>query len=142
MLDIEAARQQYRIQRAQQLPSIDAVAAVTATSALLGTSGNSTARFTEYSATVGLAGWEIDLFGRLASLDEARLQSYYASIESAKAARISLIAEASTAYVALAADRSRLVIAQTTMENSKKAMDLTEALVGGGTSNRGDFWQA
>ena len=142
VLDIEAARQQYRIQRAQQLPSIDAVAAVTATSALLGTNGNSTARFTEYSATVGLAGWEIDLFGRLASLNEARLQSYYASIETAKAARISLIAEASTAYIALAADRSRLAIAQTTMDNSKKAMDLTEALVGGGTSNRGDFWQA
>lgn len=141
VLDIESARQQYRIQRAQQLPSIDAVAAVTSTSSLIGP-GNSTARFTEYSASVGLAGWEIDLFGRLASLNEARLQSYYSSIESAKAARISLIAETSTAYVTLAADRSRLAIAQTTMETSKKAMDLTEALVGGGTSNKGDYWQA
>lgn len=141
VLDIESARQQYRIQRAQQLPSIDAVAAVTSTSSLIG-NGNSTVRFTEYSASVGLAGWEIDLFGRLASLNEARLQSYYSSIESAKAARISLIAETSTAYVTLAADRSRLAIAQTTMDTSKKAMDLTEALVGGGTSNRGDFWQA
>ena len=141
VLDIEAARQQYRIQRAQQLPSIDAAAAVTATSSIIGP-GNSTARFTEYSASVGRAGWEIDLLGRLASLNEARLQSYYSSVETAKAARISLIAEASTAYVTLAADRSRLVIARDTMETSKKAMDLTEALVGGGTSNRGDFWQA
>lgn len=142
VLDIEAARQQYRIQRAQQLPSIDAVAAVTATSTLVGTAVNDTGRFTQYSATVGLSGWEIDLFGRLASLNEARLQSYYAAIESAKVARISLLAEAATAYVTLAADRSRLAIARDTMATSKKAMDLTEQLVGGGTSNRGDFWQA
>jgi multidrug efflux system outer membrane protein len=142
VLDIEAARQQYRIQRAQQLPSIDAVAAVTATSTLVGTDINQSGRFTQYSATVGLANWEIDLFGRLKSLNEARLQSYYAAIEGAKAARISLVAETATAYVTLAADRSRLAIAQSTMTTSKKAMDLTEQLVGGGTSNRGDYWQA
>jgi outer membrane protein, multidrug efflux system len=142
VLDIEAARLQYRIQRAAQLPSIDAAAAVTSTQSLIGGPGNATARFTEYSATVGLAGWEIDLFGRLKSLSEARLQTYYAAIENLKAARISLIAETSTAYVTLAADRSRLQIARDTMETSKKAMDLTEQLVGGGTSNRGDFWQA
>jgi multidrug efflux system outer membrane protein len=142
VLDIEAARQQYRIQRAQQLPSIDAVAAVTATSTLVGTDINQSGRFTQYAATVGLSNWEIDLFGRLKSLNEARLQSYYAAIESAKAARISLVAETATAYVTLAADRSRLAIAQNTMATSKKAMDLTEQLVGGGTSNRGDYWQA
>ncbi len=142
VLDIEAARQQYRIQRAQQLPSIDAVAAVTATSTLVGTDINQSGRFTQYAATVGLSNWEIDLFGRLKSLNEAKLQSYYAAVESAKAARISLVAEAATAYVTLAADRSRLAIAQNTMATSKKAMDLTEQLVGGGTSNRGDYWQA
>jgi multidrug efflux system outer membrane protein len=136
VLDIESARLQYRIQRAAQLPSIDAVAAITAVRA----PGAPTT--TEYSATVGLAGWEIDLFGRLRSLSEARMQSYLAAIESAKAARISLIGEAATAYITLAADRSRLQIARDTMATSKKAMDLTEQLVGGGTSNRGDFWQA
>jgi multidrug efflux system outer membrane protein len=141
-LDIEAARLQYRIQRAQQFPSIDAVAAVTSTSTLVGTAINDTAQFTQYSATVGLSNWEIDVFGRLKSLSEARLQSYLATIESAKVARISLVAEAATAYVTLAADRSRLAIAQSTMATSKKAMDLTEQLVGGGTSNRGDYWQA
>jgi len=47
-----------------------------------------------------------------------------------------------TGHITLAADRSRLQIAKETMETSKKAMDLTELLVGGGTSNRGDFWQA
>lgn len=142
VLDIEAARLQYRIQRAAQLPSIDAVASVTSTKALTGIPGFETAQFTQYQASVGLAGWEIDLFGRLRSLSDARLQSYLAAIETAKAARISLVAEAATAYATLAADRSRLQIAKDTMVASKRAMDLTEALVGGGTSNRSDYWQA
>ena len=142
VLDIESARLQYRIQRAQQLPSIDAVAAVTSSSSLFGLPGQDTIRFTQYSASIGLSAWEIDLFGRLRSLSEARLQTYFAAIETAKAARISLVAEAATAFAALAADRSRLQIARDTMVASKKAMDLTEALVGGGTENRSDFWQA
>jgi multidrug efflux system outer membrane protein len=67
---------------------------------------------------------------------------YLSALESARAARITLIGEAANAYVTLAADQSRLQIAQQTMVAAQKAMDLTEQLVGGGTSNRGDFWQA
>ncbi len=141
-LDIESARQLYRVQRAAELPSIDLSAQVTSTRSLVGTPNNATARFTDYTVGVGIASWEIDLFGRIKSLSDAKLQSYLASVELAKATRISLIAEASTAYVTMSADRSRLVIAKDTMASSKKAMDLTEALVGGGTSNRGDFYQA
>ncbi len=47
-LDIESARQLYRVQRAAELPSIDLSAQVTSTRSLLGTSDNATARFTEY----------------------------------------------------------------------------------------------
>ncbi len=141
-LDIESARQLYRVQRAAELPSIDLSAQVTATRSLLGTSDNSTVRFTEYSVGLGIASWEIDLFGRIKSLSDAKLQQYLAAVELAKATRISMIAEAATAYVTMAADRSRLAIAQSTMDTSKRAMDLTEQLVGGGTSNRGDFYQA
>jgi multidrug efflux system outer membrane protein len=141
-LDIEAARQLYRVQRAAELPSVDLSAQVTSTRSLIGTPDNATARFTEYSVGVGISSWEIDLFGRIKSLSDARLQSYLASVELAKGTRISLIAEAATAYVTMSADRSRLAIAKDTMESSKKAMDLTDALVGGGTSNRGDFYQA
>src|SRR6185295_55370 len=64
------------------------------------------------------------------------------TVETARAARISLIAETAAAYVTLAADRSRLAIARDTMALSKQTMELTEKLVTGGTSNRGDYWQA
>src|SRR3569623_1684780 len=141
-LDIESARQLYRVQRAQFLPSVDHGANVTSTRALAGTPDNATVRFTSYGASVGLAAWEIDLFGRLKSLSDAKLQQYLSAVETAKATRISLIAETATAWVTLAADRRRLAIAKETLAPSQNAMELTEQLVGGGTSNRGDYWQA
>ncbi|HEX3758557.1 MAG TPA: efflux transporter outer membrane subunit [Kofleriaceae bacterium] len=141
VLQIDLARAQYRIQRAQQLPSIDAVASVASSRAIIGP-GNTTLTSTQYSAQVGLASWEIDVFGRLRSLSDAKLQSYLSTVELARAARISLIAETASAYLTLAADRSRLAIAQGTMTVAQQTMDLTEKLVTGGTSNRGDYWQA
>ena len=141
VLDIESARAQYRIQRAQALPSIDAVAGVTSARAIVGPD-NATATVTSYSVGLGLASWEIDVFGRLKSLSDAKLAAYLSTVDAAGATRVSLVAEIAGAYLTLAADRSRLAIARETMASSKQTMDLTEQLVGGGTSNRGDFWQA
>jgi multidrug efflux system outer membrane protein len=140
VLRIESARAQHRIQRAQELPTVDAVASVTSARSLAG-ADNATATTTLYSVGAR-ASWEIDVFGRLRSLSESRRQAYLSTVEAARAARISLIAETATAYVALAADRSRLAIARDTMASSKRTMDLTEQLVTGGTSNRSDYWQA
>ncbi|HVK89552.1 MAG TPA: efflux transporter outer membrane subunit [Kofleriaceae bacterium] len=138
---IEVARYQYRIQRAQALPPIDAVLGVSSSRSIF-PPGNSAARFDSYSVTAGTSGWEIDVWGRLKSLADAREHNYLSIVEQAKAARVSLIAELSTAYIALAADRSRLAIARETAELARKTMELTEQLVSGGTSNRGDFFQA
>ena len=139
--DIEVARGLYRVQRAQALPAIDANASVISTRTITG-ANNAATTATLYSADVGTAVWELDFWGRIRSLSEAKLQQYVASVETAKAARISLIGETATAYVALAADKSRLAIALDTMDSSKKTMELTEELVAGGTSNRGDYWNA
>ena len=139
VIDIDVARAKYRIQRAAGVPSIDANAAVSSSRSIFGTT---TAQSTIYEATVGLSGWEIDLFGRLKNLNTAQLEAYFSTVETARAARISLIAETATAYATLAADRSRLAIAQDTMASAQRTMDLTNHLVTGGVSNRADYWQA
>lgn len=139
-LDIEAARAQYRIQRAAALPALD-VSASTTTARQISGPDNATSTGTSASL-LGLASWEIDLFGRIKSQSDARMQQLLATVEVARATRVSLIGELATAYVALAADRSRLAIAQETMENGKRVMELTEKLVGGGTSSRSDYFQA
>ena len=140
--DIESARALYGVQRAQYFPFVDASAGYLRSRQYFGIPGAPTIDITTYNASIGMSNWELDLFGRIRNLTEAKQQAYYAAIESMHAEQISLIAEAATAYITLAADRTRLVIAQDTMATSKKAMDLTEQLVGGGTSNRGDYWQA
>jgi outer membrane protein, multidrug efflux system len=142
LIAIASARAQYRIQRSNELPTIEATLGATSTRQFFGIPGEQTITTTYYSATVGLASWEIDLFGRLKSLSDAKLQAFLSTAETARATRVSLIAETATAYLTLAADRSRLAVAQETMASSKRTMDLTEALVGGGTSNRTDFYQA
>ena len=142
MLDVESARAQYRIQRSQYFPTINASVGIYKSRQYFGIPGANTIDLTEYTANIGLSAWEIDLFGRIRDLSDAKLQQYYAAIETVKATRITLVAEAATAWVTVAADKSRLAIAKETMATAKKAMDLTEQLVGGGTSNKGDFWQA
>jgi outer membrane protein, multidrug efflux system len=140
-LAIEVARATYRIQRAEAYPSLDATASVVSTRAVIGPD-NATIQTTQYGVGVGLATWEIDLFGRIKSLSDAKFQQYLSTVESARAARVSLVGETASAWLALAADRSRLAIAKETVVTAQKAMDLTEALVGGGASSRSDYWQA
>ncbi|HET9622208.1 MAG TPA: efflux transporter outer membrane subunit [Kofleriaceae bacterium] len=145
VLNIEAARAQFRIQRAQQYPSIDATFAIASTRSVFPTGiGDQTATATEtlYEAGVGITAWEIDLFGRLKSLSDAKQQQYLSTVETAAATRITLVAEVMGAYLTIAADKSRLAIAKDTVESSKRTMDLTEQLVTGGTANRADVWQA
>lgn len=138
---VASARAQYRIARAQALPNIDAGVSVAASRAVID-KDNNTLTSALYSAQVGLAGWEIDLFGRVRSLSAAARHQILSAAENVRAARLSLIGELCSAYVALAADRSRLAIAQDTEKLAKQTMELTEQLVGGGTSNRGDVYQA
>lgn len=140
--NIEIARAGYRIQRADLYPHFDAGASVVSSRQISGLNGNDTITTTAYGAQVGLATWEIDLFGKIKSLTNAKQEQYFASVENAKATRISLIGEIATAYVSMAADKARLAIAQDTAASGKKTMELTDALVGGGTSNRGDYYQA
>jgi multidrug efflux system outer membrane protein len=142
LANVLVARAQYRVQRAAELPSIDATLAVNSGSVYYGLPGTPTVTATYYQASAGLTSWEIDLFGKYKSLADAKLQQYLATAEIARGAKITLIAETATAYLTLAADRSRLAVANDTMASGKRTMDLTEALVGGGTSNRTDFYQA
>ena len=66
VLAIEQARAQYQIRRADQLPTVNVQASGSRTP-----SGDGTV--TVYAAGLALSAWEIDFFGRIASLGEAAL---------------------------------------------------------------------
>ncbi|GHC91235.1 outer membrane protein OprJ [Pseudorhodoferax aquiterrae] len=125
LLDVQAARALYRVQRAEQLPGLQAEA------------GGQRQRLPEdlrapgtpavqssLQAGVGLAAFELDLFGRVRALSEAALQEVLATEEAALAARVSLVAEVVQAAAARQGARQRLQLARQTLLARERALDL------------------
>jgi multidrug efflux system outer membrane protein len=141
--NIAAARAQYRIQRANQLPKVDLGGDATYThsgsaASTAGASGGS-ARF---SADVGIPAFEIDLFGRLASLSRAEQNRWFATEAAARATRLTLIGDIADAWLNHAADASLLKIARDTVASGERSVKLTQARLNGGIAPRSDLRQA
>ncbi len=142
-LNIEVARATYRITEADLLPNVDAGAAGTVqrTPRALSQSGvATTAR--QYSANLGVTAFEIDLFGRLRSLEEQALQSFLATEEARAATQISLVAEIANAYLALLGDRKLLALTEETLETREKSLELIQRSFERGVSSELDVAQA
>jgi multidrug efflux system outer membrane protein len=134
--NIAAAREQYRIQRAQQLPTVNAAAGVTVT----GDKENEVSA--QYQAGIQVPSFELDLFGRLRSLTHVQLERYLATEAGARATRLTLVADVATAWLDHAADSSLLRIAQETAASAEKSVTLTRARLQGGVAPRTDLRQA
>ncbi|PAK14341.1 efflux transporter outer membrane subunit [Burkholderia ubonensis] len=119
-LNIDAARAQYRLQRAAQFPEIDANLGLNSQrlSPGLRAPGQSPLINT-FSAGVGLTNFEIDLFGRVRSMSHAAQEQYLATVEAQRSVHISLVAEVGNAYLTLMADRELLKLAQDTLKNQQ-----------------------
>lgn len=135
LANVLAARAQYRVQRAAQLPTVTADANATF-------SRRNDQRQDSYSADVGFSAFEIDLFGRLRNLSESALQSYLSTQEGARASRIALVAETGSAYATLAADQQLLALARNTLASAERTLTLTKSLNGVGLSGKLDVHQA
>jgi len=120
VLNVERARALYRIERADQLPSVNASGGMT------WAGGDNRATTEAYSAELGIAQFELDLFGRMRQLSEVALQQYFATEEARRGAQLSLIAEVAHAYLTLVADQELERIAQATVVNYQAVLDLTE----------------
>ncbi len=70
----------------------------------------------QYSVNIGVLSWELDFFGRLRSLKAKALGQYLATEQAHVAARTSLVAAVAQSWLALAADRENLKLAQSTLE--------------------------
>jgi multidrug efflux system outer membrane protein len=143
--NIESARAQYRVQRAAELPTVNAgVNGTRARGTVTGSSGGGTATgiAESASANIGISSYELDLFGRVRSLSDAALETYLATEEAARATRISLIAETATAWYTLAADRNQLAIAESTLASAKNSVALTQKRLEAGVTSRVDVRQA
>lgn len=138
--NIAAARAQYRIQRAGQLPEIDAAAGATVADG--GSTGSSSGRRASFSADIGVTSFELDLFGRVASLTRAEQNRYFATEAAARATRLTLVGDIADTWLNHAADASLLVIARDTAASAQNSVRLTRARLDGGIAPRTDLRQA
>ena len=142
-LNIEAYRAQYRIQRADLFPAISADATGTRqrTPADLSTSGQAGIG-SQYSATLGISSYELDLFGRVRSLSEQALQTYLSSEEARRSTQISLVASVANAYMTWQADKALLQLTQDTLKTYEESLRLTSRSAEVGVSSALDLSQA
>jgi multidrug efflux system outer membrane protein len=129
--NVAAARERYNIQRADQLPQVNASAGATV-------SGDRD----QYSAGIGVPNFEIDLFGRVRSLSHAQLERYFATEAAGRATRLALVASIADAWLLHAADSSLLGIAKETARSAATTVKLTRARLEGGIAPRTDLAQA
>lgn len=143
VLNIERAQAQYRVQRASSLPSVDAGLSGSRSRTPGEVAGTPSAVEGEnYSASLGVTAYELDLFGRVRSLNAAALQTYLATAETRRAVQISLIAETATAWATLAADQDLLTVSQNTLKSSEESLALTRRRQEGGAANLLEVRQA
>jgi outer membrane protein, multidrug efflux system len=145
--NIVAAREEYRIQRAQQFPQLDAAAGVTAAgerdNGSDSDSGNSNSGVSaQYQGGLQVPSFELDLFGRLRSLTHAQLEQYFATEAGARATRLTLVGDVASAWLTYAADSSLLSVARQTAGSAEKSVRLTRMRLEGGVAPRTDLRQA
>jgi multidrug efflux system outer membrane protein len=118
ILNVERARAQYGIRRADRLPSLGA-------NATMERAGGDVPASESFVAGIGLAAFELDLFGRVRNQSEAALQQYLATDAAQRATQLSLIAEVAGAWLALASDQEQLRLAESALETYERTLDLT-----------------
>lgn len=142
-LNVETARATYRVRRADLLPRIDGVASAASqrTPSDLGAPG--APEITRaYQASSAVSAWELDLWGRLRSLNDQALAAYLGQEETRLSAQLSLIAEVANVYLTLRADQAMLRLADETVETRRRSVALTRDLAEAGEAGQIDMRQA
>lgn len=143
MLNVQAARAMYRVQRADRLPGFEVQGSgtrqrVPADMRVAGQPGVQES----LQAGVGLAAFELDFFGRVRNLSEASLAEYLATEEAARTAQVSLVGEVVQAYLTRDGALRRLQLISQTLESRQTSMRLVDERRKAGTGAALDYQQA
>ncbi len=129
MLNIEVARAQVGLSRASEFPTVNLAAAHT----------RETGIRTINTVGLAVAGYEVDLWGRVRSLTDQALAQLSATDEARKAAQISLIASVANAYYAMAGDQALLDVATQTLGTRTDSMKLVQLRFDNGVTSSIDL---
>lgn len=141
-LKIEAARALYRIKSNDLWPKVNAEISGSRKQITEKSSSSGNANITsQYDANIN-ASFELDLFGRIRSLNNAALEDFLAISETQKAIQISLIAEVANAYLQWLADKKIKNITEETIKTQTKSYELIFKSFESGIATKLDLLQA
>lgn len=150
---IEEARAQYRIQRADQIPSIEATGSAVRSRTPVGSLGGGGATGVpgataggaitgnRFSVTAQIPAFELDFWGRVRSLSEAARASYLSTVAAQRAFRISLIGDVASAYLVERELGERIELAQRTLRARREGLEIAKLRLDAGVTSALDYRQ-
>lgn len=125
-VDIMAAR--YRIQRSARLPTVGVQGQITAAKVPASVSQTGASYNAEtYSVGLGMAAYELDFFGRVASLSDAALERYLASEDGLRSTQLALISQVITAYLNWSSALAQRALVEETLESREASLAIAKA---------------
>ena len=141
VLNIEQARAQYQVRRADELPTVNA-GATALRQPKVGDNGSGGGISSTYTAGLQITSYEFDFFGRVRSLSQAQLAQFLGTEEARKTVQISLIASVANGWLGLLADDELLAVTRQTLTTREESMKLTQLKFDHGASSELDLRQA
>jgi multidrug efflux system outer membrane protein len=139
-LNVDRIQSLYNIQRTALIPSLDA----TGTGLRKRTPGDLSAGgqpviSSSYQVGLTIPSYELDFFGRVASLRNEVLQQYLATEEARRSAQISLISAVARQYLTVLATEEQLAIAHQTLAAADHSYDLNRKSFDAGVTSELDL---
>ena len=121
-LAIEKARAQYQITDLNDLPRIDGSGGYTRSAQNSRDKNPSSS----YKVDLGLANYELDFWGKIASLKEQALQNFLATTAAKDTTQISLISNIAQSYANLSYSLAQLKLAEATVESREESLFIAD----------------
>jgi multidrug efflux system outer membrane protein len=132
VLNVEQSRAQYRITRSSSYPTLEASGSYSRQR-----TGDLTTELT--SVGIGVSAYELDIFGRVRSLNQQALEQYLATEQAQRSAQIALVAEVATQYFSLREAHEQVALARRTLATVQESYDLNKILFDSGSIRELDF---
>ncbi|GAB3492007.1 AdeC/AdeK/OprM family multidrug efflux complex outer membrane factor [Curvibacter fontanus] len=140
---VAEAQALYGIQRADRLPTVNVGASLARSRTPADLSSTGAAVIGQRAdVNVGLSSFELDFWGRVASLGEAAKASYLATEQAERAFRLTLVSSVADAYLSLNEAQERLVLAQSALETRAQTRELVDRRRQAGLAGDLDYLQA
>lgn len=138
ILAIKSAEAQYQITQISDIPRIN-IGGEATRSATNAIDRNSASAF---NINLGLANYELDLWGKVTSLKAQALQTYLGTSAAKDAVKISLISNIAQTYVNYSYALAQLQLADSTFKNRQNSLRITKARFDAGVDSKSPSLQA